>query len=151
MRVHVSRLSGRLRRAIRQGGDVDVSEYPFKIKDLDGYVFTVADSTIDRWFPEEGSSEIGNAVIRRVETVEKLFNCTIERIDYDDEEANRAAMTGSKYADIIIAPTFSIGRWLLKSKALVDINTLEGLNLEAEYWTRWGDTSIMILTRNNCT
>ena len=123
--------------------DLDTNEYPFKVEDLDGYVFTVADSTIARWFPEEGSSEIGNAVIKRVETVEKLFNCKIERIDYDGEQASQAAMIGSKYADIIIAPTFSIGRWLLNSKAIVDINTLEGLNLDAEYWTRWGDTSIM--------
>lgn len=63
--------------------DLEEQEYPFKIEDLDGYVFTVADSNVARWFPEEGSSDIGNAIIRRVETVEKLFNCKIERIDCD--------------------------------------------------------------------
>nr|WP_300658010.1 ABC transporter substrate-binding protein [uncultured Acetatifactor sp.] len=119
------------------------SEYPFKVEDLNGYVFTVADSNVNRWFPEEGSSEIGNAIINRVETVERLFNCEIERIDFNGEEAARAAMAGTKYADIIVSPTYAMARYLLKSKALVDINTLEGLNLDAEYWTRWGDTSIL--------
>ena len=106
------------------------SEYPFKVEDLNGYVFTVADSNVNRWFPEEGSSEIGNAIINRVETVERLFNCEIERIDFNGEEAARAAMAGTKYADIIVSPTYAMARYLLKSKALVDINTLEGLNLE---------------------
>ena len=110
---------------------------------MNGYVFTVADSNVNRWFPEEGSSEIGNAIINRVETVERLFNCEIERIDFNGEEAARAAMAGTKYADIIVSPTYAMARYLLKSKALVDINTLEGLNLDAEYWTRWGDTSIL--------
>ena len=119
------------------------SEYPFKVEDLNGYVFTVADSNVNRWFPEEGSSEIGNAIINRVEMVERLFNCEIERIDFNGEEAARAAMAGTKYADIIVSPTYAMARYLLKSKALVDINTLEGLNLDAEYWTRWGDTSIL--------
>ena len=58
-------------------GGAESGEYPFKVEDLGGYVFTVADSTIGRWFPEEGSSEIGNAVIKRVEPVEKLCNCKI--------------------------------------------------------------------------
>lgn len=127
---------------------IDTSEYPFEVKDLDGYVFTVADTNEARWFPQEGSSDIGNAVIKRVETVEKLFNCKIEykKLTADAsgfDEVTRAVMAGDKYADIIISPTFAIGRWLLKSKALVDMNTLDGLNLDAEYWQRWGDTSIM--------
>ncbi len=62
----------------------ETNEYPFRIEDLDGYVFTVADSNPARWFPEEGSSNIANAVINRVNKVEELFNCTIERIDYDE-------------------------------------------------------------------
>ena len=123
--------------------DLEEQEYPFKIEDLDGYVFTVADSNVARWFPEEGSSDIGNAIIRRVETVEKLFNCKIERIDCDTGQAAQAAMLGTKYADIIISPTYALARDLLRSKALVDINKLEGLNLDAEYWQRWGDTSIL--------
>ena len=81
---------------------VETGEYPFRIEDLDGYVFTVADSNVNRWFPEEGSSDIGNAVINRVQMVEKLFNCKIERIDFDGGEAQRAAMAGTKYADITI-------------------------------------------------
>ena len=127
----------------QQDIDTEANEYPFHVEDLNGYVFTVADSDISRWFPEDGESDIGNAVFKRVETVEKLFNCKIERIDYDGGQAAQAAMLGTKYADIIISPVYDMARNLLRSHALVDMNTLEGLNLDAEYWTRWGDTSIL--------
>lgn len=120
----------------------DTSEYPFQIEDLDGYVFTVADSNMSRWTPEEGSSNIANAVINRVNKVEELFNCTIERIDYNEDEAQLAAQAGTKYADIVVCETWSLGRFL-KARRLVDLAKLEGLNLEAEYWQRYGSTNIL--------
>ena len=92
--------------------DEQTNEYPFKIEDLDGYVFTVADSNVSRWFPEEGSSDIANAVINRVDKVEELFNCTIERIDFNEEEAQNAANAGSKYADIVVCETSLLARVL---------------------------------------
>nr|WP_321152227.1 extracellular solute-binding protein [uncultured Acetatifactor sp.] len=125
-----------------QESQEETSEYPFKIEDLDGYVFTVADSNVARWEPEEGSSDIANAVLNRVNKVEELFNCTIERIDYDEDQAQLAAQAGTKYADIVICETWSLGRFL-KAKRLVDLTKLEGLNLEAEYWQRYGSTNVL--------
>ena len=122
--------------------DEQTNEYPFKIEDLDGYVFTVADSNVSRWFPEEGSSDIANAVINRVDKVEELFNCTIERIDFNEEEAQNAANAGSKYADIVVCETWMLGRFL-KARRLLDLAQLEGLNLDTEYWQRYGSVNIL--------
>lgn len=120
----------------------DTAQYPFPVEDLKGYTFTVADSNVSRWFPEEGSSDIANAVINRVNSVEKLFNCKIERIDYDENQAQLAAQAGSKYADIVVCETWSLGRFL-KARRLVDMSELQGLNLEADYWQRFGSTNIL--------
>lgn len=120
----------------------NAAEYPFAVDDLKGYTFTVADSNVARWFPEEGSSDIANAVINRVNSVQDLLHCNIERIDYNEDEAQLAAQAGSKYADIIICETWSLGRFL-KARRLVDMATLEGLDLEAEYWQRFGSTNVL--------
>ncbi len=122
--------------------EAETPEYPFKIEDLNGYVFTVADSNVARWFPEEGSSDIANAVINRVNKVQELFNCKIERIDYDENQAQLAAQAGTKYADIVICETWSLGRFL-KARRLVDLAKLDGLNLETDYWQRFGSTNIL--------
>lgn len=118
------------------------SGYPFEIKDLDGYVFTVADNNTARWFPEEGSSEIANAVLERVNMVQDLFNCKIEVVPYDETEFSNAHTAGDKYADIVVCETWSLGRHIGAGR-IVDLAQLDGLNLDADYWNKYSTNNLL--------
>ncbi|MBP5250651.1 MAG: hypothetical protein J6Z46_11695 [Lachnospiraceae bacterium] len=117
-------------------------KYPFEVVDLDGYVFTVADNNTNRWFPEEGSSERANAIIARVNKVQELFNCKIEVKPYGESEFANAVTAGEDYADIIVCETWNLGRHI-KAKRVVDLASLDGLNLNADYWTRYNNTNLL--------
>ncbi|MCR5754608.1 MAG: extracellular solute-binding protein [Acetatifactor sp.] len=117
-------------------------EYPFEVVDLEGYTFTVADNNMGRWFPEEGSSEVANAIIDRVNKVQELFNCTIEVKNYDETEFANAVTAGEDYADIVVCETWNLGRHI-KAKRIVDLAELDGLNLDADYWTKYNNTNLL--------
>ncbi|AUS95926.1 hypothetical protein CDQ84_07600 [Clostridium thermosuccinogenes] len=111
-------------------------------QDLGGYVFTVADNNASRWFPEAGSSDLANAIIERINWVQEKFNCKIEIRNHSEDEFATAVMAGDKYADIIVTPTWELGRHI-KAKRLVNMNTIPHLRLDAEYWNRYDSTSYL--------
>lgn len=121
---------------------VGEESYPFEVQDLDGYVFTVADNNMARWFPEEGSSEVANAVIERVNKVQDLFNCKIEVIPYNETEFANAHTAGDKYADIVVCETWSLGRHIGAGR-IVDLAQLDGLHLDADYWNKYSSNNIL--------
>jgi ABC-type glycerol-3-phosphate transport system substrate-binding protein len=101
--------------------------------DLGGYVFTVADANINRWFPEEGSSDLANAIIERIKWVQDKYNCKIEHKPHSEDAVNAAIMAGDKYADFFVTETWELARHIV-SKHLVDMNTIPNLDLTADYW-----------------
>lgn len=110
--------------------------------DLDGYVFTVADNNVNRWFPEAGSSDIANAIIERIKWVEEKYNCKIEVRPHSEDEFSAAVMAGDKYADIIVTPTWELGRHI-KAKRLVNMNEIPNLNMDSPYWNQFDSTSYL--------
>lgn len=123
-----------------QGAKED--KLPFEVEDLGGYVFTVADNNTNRWFPEEGASERANAIIARVNKVQELFNCKIEIKPYGESEFANAVTAGEDYADIVVCETWNLGRHI-KANRVVDLASLEGLNLNADYWTKYNNTNLL--------
>lgn len=110
--------------------------------DLEGYVFTVADNAESRWFPEADSSDLANAIIERIKWVEEKYNCKIEVRNHSEDEFSTAVMAGDKYADIIVTPTWELGRHI-KAKRLVNMNEIPNLNMKAEYWNQFDSTSYL--------
>ncbi len=117
-------------------------DLPWSGVDLKGYEFIVADSTKTRWEPAEGSSDIANAVLKRVEQVERDLNCTITRIDYNEEEFINAVNAGDKYADMIICPTFSVGE-NLEGARILDLNAIKNLDLNDERWAKYNKQNLV--------
>jgi len=103
--------------------------------DLGGYVFTVADTNMNRWFPEEGSSDLANAINERIKWVEEKYNCKIEYKTHSEEEIGAAIMAGDKYADFFITTTWEMARHIVGNR-LVDMNTIPNLDLTADYWKK---------------
>lgn len=110
--------------------------------DLDGYVFTVADNNVNRWFPEEGSSDLANAILERNEWVQEKYNCEIEVVPHSEEEFATAVMAGDKYADIIVTPTWELGRHI-KAKRLVNMNEVPNLDMSNPYWNLFDSTAYL--------
>lgn len=112
------------------------------IQDLNGYTFIVADNNANRWFPQEGSSDLANAIIDRVKWVEQTYNVNIEVRKHSEEEFSTAVMAGDKYADIIIAPTWELGRHI-NGKRLADLNAVTNLNLDNPYWKEYNTSNLL--------
>ncbi|WP_054026436.1 ABC transporter substrate-binding protein [Bacillus sp. FJAT-28004] len=112
------------------------------VKDLGGYKFIVADNNANRWFPAEGSSDHANAIIDRIKWVEETYNVKIELRKHSEEEFGAAVLAGDKYADVIVAPTWELGRHI-NGKRIVDMNTIPNLNMKADYWTEYNTSSLL--------
>lgn len=110
--------------------------------DLGGYVFTVADNNTNRWFPEADSSDMANAIIERIAWVEEKYNCKIEIRNHDENEFATAVMAGDKYADIIVTPTWEIGRHI-RAKRLVNMNEIPNLNMDDGLWNQFDSTAYL--------
>lgn len=113
-----------------------------EVVDLGGYEFIVADVNENRWFPKEGSSEIANAIIERVKWVEDTYNCKITYKPHNETEFSDAVLSGDKYADIIICPTWEIGRHVGGGR-IMDISKVPGLDLTKSYWTDFNNTQLL--------
>ena len=118
--------------------DTDAPE----VVDLGGYEFVVADVNENRWFPKEGSSEVANAIIERVKWVEDTYNCKITFREHNESEFADAVLSGDKYADIIICPTWEIGRHV-GSGRIMDISNVPGVDLTKPYWTNYNNTKLL--------
>jgi ABC-type glycerol-3-phosphate transport system substrate-binding protein len=113
-----------------------------EVVDLGGYEFIVADVNENRWFPEEGSSEVANAIIERVKWVEDTYNCKITYRAHNETEFADAVLSGDKYADIIVCPTWEIGRHVGSGK-IMDISQIPGVDLTKSYWTDYNNTQLL--------
>ncbi|WP_028610148.1 ABC transporter substrate-binding protein [Paenibacillus harenae] len=111
-------------------------------QDLGGYKFVVADNNANRWFPQEGSSDLANAVIDRIKWVEETYNVKIELRKHSEEEFSNAVLAGDKYADIIIAPTWELGRHI-NGKRILDMNTIPKLKLDNDYWKEFNTSNLL--------
>lgn len=107
--------------------------------DLGGYVFKVVDFHDHRWQPEEISSPLDELVVAIIEDVEKTFNCDIvfEQVPAGQlfSAAQPVIMSGDKYADLIGTTMWEFGT-LLGANLVADLNTVETLNLNSEYWNK---------------
>lgn len=112
------------------------------VVDLGGYTFVVADNDQSRWFPKEGSSDLANAIIERIKWVEETYNCKIELRKHSEDEFSAAVLAGDKYADIIIAPTWELGRHI-NGKRLVDLNTIPNLDISKDYWQEFNTAKLL--------
>ncbi len=120
--------------------DTDLNAPP--VVDLDGYEFVVADVNENRWFPKEGSSEVANAIIERVKWVEDTYNCKITYRNHNETEFSDAVLSGDKYADIIICPTWEIGRHV-NGKRVMDITNVPGLDFTKSYWVDYNNIQLL--------
>ena len=92
-------------------GDGVVAEETNHAIDLDGYEFVFATGIdianpigIQPYFPAEGTSEPGDAILVRYREIEAEYNCTIVEKKVNDwyqKELFAAVATGEKYADTI--------------------------------------------------
>ncbi|MDF2542079.1 MAG: transporter substrate-binding protein [Herbinix sp.] len=119
----------------------EVSNAP-EVVDLGGYEFVVADVNQNRWFPEEGSSEVANAIIERVKWVEDTYNCKITFRQHNETEFADAVLSGDKYADILICPTWEIGRHVGAGR-IMDISQVPGVDMTKDYWTAYNNTQLL--------
>ena len=119
-----------------------VVEYAPPVVDLEGYTFVVADVNPNRWNPEEGSSDTANAILARNKWVEETYNCKIEYRNHNADEFATAVMSGDKYADIIVCPTWEIGRHI-NSKRIMDINEVPNIDLTQSYWTDYNNVNLL--------
>ncbi|ALS26579.1 ABC transporter substrate-binding protein [Paenibacillus sp. 32O-W] len=112
------------------------------VQDLGGYTFVVADNNPNRWFPEEGSSDLANAIIDRVKWVEETYNVRIEVRKHSEDELSAAVLAGDKYADVIVTPTWELGRHI-NGKRLVDLNTIPNLDMSKDYWKEYNTSNLL--------
>ena len=112
------------------------------VVDLGGYEFVVADVNENRWFPQEGSSEVANAVIDRVKWVEDTYNCKITFRQHNETEFANAVTSGDKYADIIICPVWEIGRHV-GAQRIMDISKIPGVDFTKSYWSDYNNTQLL--------
>ncbi|MBD2867358.1 hypothetical protein IDH41_02125 [Paenibacillus sp. IB182493] len=112
------------------------------VQDLGGYKFVVADNNPNRWFPQEGSSDLANAIIDRIKWVEETYNVKIELRKHSEEEFSNAVLAGDKYADIIIAPTWELGRHI-NGKRLADMSKIPNLKLDNAYWKEYNTSNLL--------
>ncbi|WP_309120311.1 extracellular solute-binding protein [Paenibacillus sp.] len=112
------------------------------VQDLGGYKFVVADNNANRWFPPEGSSDLANAILERIRWVEETYNVKIELRKHSEEEFSAAVLAGDKYADIIVTPTWELGRHI-NGKRLVDMNTIPNLQLDNAYWKEYNTSNLL--------
>ncbi|NIK75285.1 ABC-type glycerol-3-phosphate transport system substrate-binding protein [Paenibacillus castaneae] len=112
------------------------------VQDLGGYKFIVADNNVNRWKPQEGSSDLANAILDRIKWVEDTYNVKIELRNHSEDEFSTAVLAGDKYADIIIAPTWEMGRHI-NGKRIVDMNKIPNLHLEKDYWKEYNTSDLL--------
>lgn len=112
------------------------------VVDLGGYEFVVADVNENRWFPQEGSSEVANAIIERVKWVEDTYNCKITFKQHNETEFANAVTSGDKYADIIICPVWEIGRHV-GAQRIMDISKIPGVDFSKSYWSDYNNTQLL--------
>ncbi|MFD0714576.1 ABC transporter substrate-binding protein [Paenibacillus sp. GCM10027626] len=120
----------------------DAAESGPPVQDLGGYKFIVADNNPNRWTPQEGSSDLANAILDRIKWVEETYNVKIEVRKHSEDEFSTAVLAGDKYADIIIAPTWELGRHI-NGKRLVDMNTIPNLSLDKDYWKEYNTSNLL--------
>lgn len=119
----------------------EISDAP-PVVDLEGYTFVVADVNPNRWTPQEGSSEYANAILARNAWVEKTYNCKIEYRSHNEDELANAILAGDKYADIVICPTWELGRHI-KGNRLTDIGSVPNIDLTKSYWTDYNNVNLL--------
>ncbi|MCI8387428.1 MAG: hypothetical protein HFE63_03045 [Clostridiales bacterium] len=112
-------------------------------KDFGGDTFRVyVNSASDRpnlHAGEENGEVINDSMYNRDMTVGDMFKCKIEYTSYEDKNALykdvvRLISAGDDFADIIITSLFEGVGTLAASEMLVDIGSLDGINISADWW-----------------
>jgi len=107
--------------------------------DMEGYVFTVADTNEFRWRSPEVETEYSIAIRRRTEEIESRFNITVDiktvQAGSFFQTVQPALMAGDKYADIMIPNTWNVG-YFLTTDLLTDWKNIPHIKLDKEYWNK---------------
>jgi len=107
--------------------------------DLEGYEFTVIDTSNNRWNKELSGTPHADAWLQIMDEVEYLYNCTLTATQVSSQEVfNKVQpeiMAGGKAANIIITSQWSMGQFV-GANLLADLNTLEQVNWDNEWWNQ---------------
>jgi|GEM_PF-3123063 len=107
--------------------------------DMGGYELVVADEFQGLWHQEPNQSDHGDAVMERVNYVREAYNCkvTYKGVSPNDmyNQVRTKALSGEKSFDAVVATTWVMGQ-MMPEKLLEPLNTVEGLHLDASYWSK---------------
>ncbi len=118
---------------------VSQTETEVEIIDFGGYEFVLGSHWAEGYFPEEGASLEGDAMLQRYKDIEDTYNVNI--VYRPAQPSNftvdimQSVMAGDKYADIIESNI----HWfqsLRMSDALVPLNMIDSLDLENPKWSK---------------
>ena len=138
--VSVALLSGCDNKKTSSGGNTSsggsASTAERSIRNLNGRTVTIA--TTDNYGDRKtGESETDDKRLEYFKKIENELNCKIEWVSYGNEELTTklitTALSGDKFCDIAI-PIFWNTAANFTNKVLVDLNTVDTLNMKADYW-----------------
>lgn len=106
---------------------------------LKGYVFKVITPSEEFWNKKSSGSAADNARVAMFNEIESKLNCKIQYVKQAPgtfySTYQKKILSGDKFADVMMPTMYETGSFI-RSGLLMDLKTMENLNLDKPYWVK---------------